>query len=127
MAIGGSWRKEYFGTVQCLIVRIKKFSLVIFRMRQEGVTNIQVKSFQSITLPAVCKFGLVILEAGAVRKDRERNRRQEAELIEYAFHLGHITSVSYWCIFLSTCIGKQHSTVVPLFLPRLLPLIFEKL
>lgn len=93
MAIGGYWRKEYFGTVPCLVVRIKKFSLLIFRMRQEVATNIQVKSFQSITLPAVCKFGLVILEADAVRKGRERNRRQDVELLECAFQLRHISSL----------------------------------
>lgn len=70
----------------------KKFSLVIFRTRQEGDTSAEVKSFQSVTLPAVCKLGLVILGAHAVGEERERNRRQEVVLIERVFHLGHISS-----------------------------------
>jgi len=58
-----------------LVVSIKKFSLVIFGTRQEGATTVQVKSFLLITLPAVCKLGLVILGADEVKEEIESNRR----------------------------------------------------
>lgn len=78
--------------------------------------------FQSVTLPAVCKLGLVILEADAVREEGERNRRQEVVLIECAFHL------SYWYICLCICIGKPYSAIIPLFFSRLFfPVMSEKL
>lgn len=36
-------------------------------------------------------------------------------------------SISYWCICLSACTGKPHSSIVPLFFPALHLLISEKL